>query len=35
LTIDEDDVKHTSKLASRWWDERGGMKGLHALNKLR
>lgn len=34
-TADEREVAHFSRLASTWWDEQGGMKPLHALNKLR
>ncbi|XP_069690784.1 ubiquinone biosynthesis O-methyltransferase, mitochondrial-like [Periplaneta americana] len=34
-TIDGDDIKLYNELADKWWEDRGDMKGLHALNKLR
>lgn len=34
-TVDVHDIRRFNELASRWWDERGEMKALHALNKLR
>ncbi|XP_021923040.1 ubiquinone biosynthesis O-methyltransferase, mitochondrial isoform X2 [Zootermopsis nevadensis] len=34
-TVDEADIKHHSEMASKWWDDRGVTRGLHALNKLR
>lgn len=34
-TVDEADIKHHGEMASKWWDDRGVTRGLHALNKLR
>jgi len=34
-TVDERNIRHFNELAGRWWDERGEVKILHALKKLR
>jgi 2-polyprenyl-6-hydroxyphenyl methylase/3-demethylubiquinone-9 3-methyltransferase len=34
-TVDEDEVARFSRLAGEWWDARGPMAALHALNPVR
>lgn len=34
-TIDKAVVTQFQKLADEWWDEKGPMKALHSMNKLR
>jgi len=34
-TIDDDEVARFSRLAGRWWDERGPMAALHKFNPVR
>lgn len=34
-TIDCSEIDHHAQLKSQWWNEKGTMKALHALNKLR
>ncbi|PSN52015.1 Ubiquinone biosynthesis O-methyltransferase [Blattella germanica] len=35
FTVHKEDIEFYNRRAHQWWDERGEMKGLHALNKLR
>ena len=34
-TVDENEVARFSRLAGEWWDARGPMAALHALNPVR